>query len=128
LKTFALLVAGLSLAACGDYITPKISTKLDAKRNDAGAIEFSVTVKNDTDRPTVPLVVMVKAFEPGAGDKGIPVIQPAAFVLNHQESRTITGKLETPSQVIAQLTIREAERGILLRTDSKTISATPQQP
>ena len=115
-------VAALTLASCGgDSITPKLGLQFDAKRNSGGLIMLSVTVKNEINRPTVPLLVEVDAVE--AGGKATPVIQPAAFVLNRQEARTMTGRINTPDSVTFRLLAKEAERGILLKTMSKTVDA-----
>lgn len=115
MKIFWLAGAVLLTLSCGDSIAPKISTKFDAKRGEGGVIALSVTVKNEGDRPTVPIVVEVDV-----ADK--PVIHPAAFALNRNESHTVTGSLDTKAAVTARLTIKEAERGKMVDSASKEIA------
>lgn len=115
MKRQVLLPLALLLACCGgDSITPKISTKLVAKRDATGAA-ITVTVTNETDRPTVPLVVRVEV-------DGKPVIQPVAFALNRHESHDIAGRVDTTSDFTAQLSVKEAERGVVLKTESVPVA------
>ena len=118
MRLLIFIAAALLTAGCGDSITPKISTDLKTTRGNGGLITLSLTVKNETDRPTVPLVVVVEA-------DGKPVIHPAAFALNRNEAHTVTGTLDTKAAVTAQLTIKEAERGKMVTTLSKEIPAVP---
>lgn len=113
-KSVFLMTAALWLASCGDSITPKISAKFDARR-EGGRISLSVTVTNETDRPTVPLVVT-------ADIAGKPVIHPAAFALNRHEAHTVTGSVDTNAAATARLTIKEAERGRVLLTEKREIA------
>lgn len=118
-----LLAATLALAGCHDAITPHVSTEFEVKRNEEGRVAMKLDVRNDADRPTVPLLVEVDAFETDVpeGNKPLPVIHPAPFVLNRHESRTLTAELDTPSAVLAQLYVKESERGILLKSVTKTV-------
>ncbi len=128
LLTLPLAVTALALAAgCGDAITPKVSANLDVRRNASGRVAMKLEVRNETDRPTVPLFVEVDAFEPGTpgGNRPTPVIHPAPFVLNRHESRTLTAEMDTQGEVLAQLSVKESERGILLQAQTKTVDAAP---
>ncbi len=123
---FACAMAALVLlGACGETITPKVSSQLEMKRNAAGGVAITLVLTNDRDMATVPLMVAVDAYEPGTPDahKPEPVIHPAPFVLNRHESRTMTAEINTPRAVVAELSVKESERGILLVAQTKTIDA-----
>ena len=123
---FACATAALVLlGACGETITPKVSSNLEMKRNAAGGVAITLVLTNERDMATVPLMVAVYAFEPGTPDahKPEPVIHPAPFVLNRHESRTMTAEINTPLPVVAELSVKESERGILLVAQTKTIDA-----
>jgi hypothetical protein len=123
---FACAMASLALlSACGETITPKVSSKLDMKRNAAGNVAITLTLTNERDMATVPLLVAVDAYEPGTpgAHKPEPVIHPAPFVLNRHESRTMTAEIKSPRAIVAELSVKESERGILLVAQTKTIDA-----
>ena len=125
---FACAMAALALlGACGETITPKVSSKLEMKRNAAGNVAITLVLTNERDMATVPLMVAVDAYEPGTPDarKPEPVIHPAPFVLNRHESRTMTAEINTPRAVAAELSVKESERGILLVAQTKTIDPAP---
>ncbi len=119
------MVALVLLGACGETITPKVSSKLEMKRTAAGSVAITLVLTNERDMATVPLMVAVDAYEPGTPDahKPEPVIHPAPFVLNRHESRTLTAEINTPHAVVAELSVKESERGILLVAETKTIDA-----
>lgn len=113
-----LILVGLALlaAGCGDSITPKIATELKAQRGKDGDIALTLSVKNETDRPTVPLLVRVEVA-------GKPVIQPVAFALNSKEEHLLKGSLNTKDAAAARITVKEAERGKMLTDLTKEIPA-----
>ncbi len=113
------------MAGCHDTITPQISANFDIKRDAGGTLVASLEVRNDSDRPSVPLLVEVDAYGQGlpGGRNGTPVIHPAAFVLNRHESRTLNAPVDTKADVVALMTVKEAERGILLKSTTKTVEA-----
>ncbi len=118
-----MLGAALAATGCQDTISPRVSTEFEVKRDEAGKVAVKLDVRNDADRPTVPLMVEVDAFETDVpdGNKPLPVIHPAPFVLNRHETRTLTAELDTPSAVLALMSVKESERGILLKSVTKTV-------
>jgi hypothetical protein len=117
LRKLILIGVALLAAGCGgDSITPKIATQLKAQRGKDGEIALTLSVKNETERPTVPLLVRVEVA-------GAPVIQPVAFVLNSKEEHVLKGSLNTKGAVAARITVKEAERGRMLADLTKEIPA-----
>ncbi len=124
-RVVSIAAMAIFLAGCHDTITPQISANFDIKRNAGGAVVASLEVRNDSDRPSVPLLGEVDAFAPGlpGGRNGTPVIHPSAFVLNRHESRTLNASVDTKADLVALMTVKEAERGILLKSTTKTVEA-----
>ncbi len=123
----SMAAAGLAMAiltaGCQDTITPRISANFNMTRNAGGMVVASLEVRNDADQPSVPLLVEVDAYGPGlpGGKNGTPMIHPSAFVLNRHESRMLNASVDTKADVVALMTVKEAERGILLKSTTKTV-------
>jgi len=113
--TFLMLLLALATACENSNITPHLSTDLTLRRTDPTTVSIVVHVKNDGDRGTVPIDVAVTT---GATQ---PVIHPAAFVLNHQEVRELKTSLTTTASVQATLTVKEAERGLIVVTKTARV-------
>jgi len=113
--TLLVLLIALTSACNNADISPRLTADITLQRINPTTVLVKVHVKNDGDRATVPIDVAVTT------DAHLPVIHPAAFVLNHQEVRTLATALETSAAVHATLTIKEAERGLGVVTKSATV-------
>ncbi len=116
MRTILIAVLTVMLVSCSNpSIQPRLSTDIKMKRRDAGTVVITVHVKNDGDRATVPIDVAVTTAT------GQTVIHPAAFVLNHQEVRELKTSVNTAAAVQATLTVKEAERGLVVVTQTATV-------
>ena len=124
MKTFLLLpvallpVVLLSLTGCAK--APKLDVTLSLDKQSANLIFVKVKVINTEDRATVPIAIEVtgQAETNGQWDKSSSLLRPAAFVLNRKEQREITKLWRVPADAArATLTIKEQERGFLLKTE-----------
>ena len=122
-----LVLVGI-LAACAH--PPNISTSLDIRKDSDSLVLLKLKVTNLDDRATVPIAVQItgQAEVNGQWDKPGSILQPAAFVLNRKEDRTITKLWHVPAQAVrTTLTIREQETGNLLKSEKseKSFSGAP---
>lgn len=111
-----LLLAALS--ACAH--PPQLTTSLDIRKDSPDLVVLKLKVVNLEDRVTVPIAIQItgQAEENGQWDKSITLLQPAAFVLNRKEERTITKLWHISSQAVrATLVVREQESGNLLKSE-----------
>jgi hypothetical protein len=112
---FVLLVI---LCACAS--PPKLATALDIRRTSSDTVLVKLTITNLENRVTVPIAIQLtgQAEENGQWQKSATVLQPAAFVLNRKEARTIEEKWQTSADAVrTTLTIREQETGNLLKSE-----------
>jgi len=118
------LLALAMLASCDrSKIAPQLTATIAAQRNSPTSVLIKVHVGNERDTATVPLDVEVTAEprQPSGWGEPVRVIHPVPFVLNKHESRDLQTTLVTSAGVRATLTVREAERGlIVVRTTSTT--------
>src|ERR1700677_1857959 len=118
MKTFLLLLVVLSLTGCAK--APKLEVTLSLDKQSADLIFVKVKVINTEDRATVPIAIEVtgQAETNGHWDKSSTLLHPAAFVLNRKEQREITKLWRVPADAArTTLTVKEQERGFLLRTE-----------
>lgn len=116
------------LTACAH--PPKLAATLDILRNSDNLVLLKLKITNLDDSATVPIAVQItgQAQINGQWDKPGTVLQPAAFVLNRKEDRTITKLWHVSAQAVrTTLTIREQETGNLLKSEKseKSFSAAP---
>jgi hypothetical protein len=128
MKTFLLLIV-VVLGFTGCAKAPKLDVTLNIEKQNANLIFVKVTVINTEDRATVPIAVEVtgQAETNGQWDKSSTLLHPAAFVLNKKEQREITKLWRVPADAArATLTIKEQERGFLLKTEHAEKVFAPQ--
>lgn len=128
MKPLLPLILLLALAACAH--PPKVSTTLDVQKDSANLVLLKLKVTNLEDRVTVPIAIQLtgEAQENGQWEKPITLLQPAAFVLNRKEERTITKLWRISADAVrTTLVVREQESGNLLKSEKseKTFSAAP---
>jgi hypothetical protein len=119
LKTAPALMVGLGLIA-GCAHPPKVSTAISIKRKSADVVAIVLEVKNLEKRPTVPILVNVAAelHTANGWSRPDPVIHPAAFVLNRNETQIFGANLKaTADGVRTLLVVKEAETGHVLKTE-----------
>ncbi|HUJ49758.1 MAG TPA: hypothetical protein VLW25_06150 [Bryobacteraceae bacterium] len=107
-----------ALSACAH--PPRLSTSLDILKDSPDLVVLKLKVVNLEDRVTVPIAIQLtgQAEENGQWDKSITLLQPAAFVLNRKEERTITKLWHiSPQAVRTTLVVREQESGNLLKSE-----------
>ena len=119
-----LLLAAVS--ACSH--PPKLSTSLDIHKDSPDLVVLKLKITNLEDRVTVPIAIQLtgQAEENGSWDKSATLLQPAAFVLNRKEERTITKLWHISAQAVrTTLVVREQESGNLLKSEKseKTLAA-----
>jgi len=115
-----------TVSACSH--PPKLSTSLDVRKDSPDLVVLKLKITNLEDRVTVPIAIQLtgQAEENGSWDKSITLLQPAAFVLNRKEERTITKLWHIPAQAVrTTLVVREQESGNLLKSEKsdKTLAA-----
>ena len=111
------LISLLLLAACDRAkIAPQLAATITAQRSSPTSVLIKIHVQNRRDTATVPLDVEVTAapHQPAGWGEPVRIIHPVPFVLNKHESRDLRTTLVTSSGVRAALTIREAERGLIV--------------
>ncbi|HTS48415.1 MAG TPA: hypothetical protein VMH05_10755 [Bryobacteraceae bacterium] len=124
-----LIVSTLLLAAVSACShPPKLSTSLDIRKDSPDLVVLKLKITNLEDRVTVPIAIQLtgQAEEGGSWEKSITILQPAAFVLNRKEERTITKLWHIPAQAVrTTLVVREQESGNLLKSEKseKTLAA-----
>jgi hypothetical protein len=124
LTTLMILVSVLS--ACAH--PPQLSTKLDVTKDSGNLTLVKLTIVNLEDRVTVPIAVELtgEAETNGHWEKSTTLLQPAAFVLNRKEQRSITKIWHVPADVVrTTLVIREQESGNLLKTERSEKTLAP---
>ncbi len=129
MKTFPLLLVVLFLTGCAK--APKLDVSLSLDKPNAGVIFLKVKVVNTEDRATVPIALEVtgQAETNGHWDKVSTLLHPAAFVLNKKEQREITKFWRVPADAArATLTVKEQERGFLLKTERAEKVFSPAAP
>ena len=116
-----LIAATLSIAVlCSCAHPPKLSTSLDIRKDSQDLVVLKLKVVNLEDRVTVPIAIQLtgQAEENGSWNKSTTLLQPAAFVLNRKEERTITKVWHVPAQAVrTTLVVREQESGNLLKSE-----------
>lgn len=120
MKTFLLVLAFGALVGCATTHSPKLNVSLSLDQQNADLIFVKVKVVNTEDHATVPVAVEVtgQAETNGRWNKTSTLIEPAAFVLNKKEQREITKLWRIPAEAArVTLTVKEQERGILLKTE-----------
>ena len=122
MKTFLLLlvvVAGLTgITGCAK--PPNLDVSLSLDKQSADLIFVKVKVVNTEDRATVPIAIEVtgQTETNGHWEKAGTILHPAAFVLNRKEQREITKLWRVPADAArTTLTVKEQERGFLLKTE-----------
>ncbi len=118
IKTFLVFAAFLLLAACAK--PPKLDVSLSLDKQNDNLIFVKVKVVNTEDRATVPIAIEVTGQTESNGhwDKASSILHPAAFVLNRKEQREITKLWRVPADAArTTLTVKEQERGFLLKTE-----------
>ena len=125
-KLTALMILLAVLSACAH--PPHVSTKLDITKDSGNLTLVKLTIINLEDRVTVPIAVELtgQAETNGQWEKSTTLLQPAAFVLNRKEQRSITKLWRVPADAVrTTLVIREQESGNLLKTErsEKTLAA-----
>ena len=116
----------VGLAACAH--PPQLSFSLDLEKPAPDAIEVKLKVVNLEDSVTVPIAIDLAGEAQVAGhwEKAETVLHPAAFVLNRNEQRVITGLWKTPADAVrTTLVVREQETGNLLKTEKAEKSFAP---
>jgi hypothetical protein len=131
MKTFLLLLVVLSfvLTFTGCAKAPKLNVTLSIEKQNANLVFVKVKVINTEDRATVPIAIEVtgQAEDKGQWDKSSTLLHPAAFVLNKKEQREITKLWRVPADAArATLTVKEQERGFLLKTEHAEKVFAPQ--
>ncbi len=126
LKFTAALIAAVALSACSH--PPRVSTSLDVRKDSPDLVLLRLKIVNLEDRVTVPIAIQLtgQAEQNGQWDKSSTLLQPAAFVLNRKEERTITKLWHVPAQAVrTTLVVREQETGNLLKSEKfeKTLAA-----
>jgi len=118
MKIFLMLLVVLSLSGCAK--PPKLDVTLSLDKQNADLIFVKVKVVNTEDRATVPIAIEVtgQTLANGHWDKASAILHPAAFVLNRKEQREITKLWRVPADAArTTLTVKEQERGLLLKTE-----------
>jgi hypothetical protein len=118
MKTFLSLLVVVALTGCTK--PPKLDVTLTLDKQNADLIFVKVKVVNTEDRATVPIAIEVtgQTETNGRWDKSSTILQPAAFVLNRKEQREITKLWRVPADAArTTLTVKEQERGLLLKTE-----------
>jgi hypothetical protein len=118
MKTLLLVLVVLSMAGCAK--APKLDVSLSLDKQSADLIFVKVKVINTEDRATVPIAIEVtgQTETNGHWDKATTLLHPAAFVLNRKEQRDITKLWRVPADAArTTLTVKEQERGFLLKTE-----------
>jgi hypothetical protein len=108
----------LTLTACAH--PPKLSTTLDATKDSNSLVLLKLKIVNLEDSVTVPIAIQLtgESETNGHWDKSSTLLEPAAFVLNRKEQRTITKLWHIPADAVrATLVIREQESGKLLQSE-----------
>jgi hypothetical protein len=128
--TASSILLGL-LCACAH--PPKLSTSLDVTRGSDNLILLKLKIVNLEDSVTVPIAIQLTGESESNGhwDKSSTLLQPAAFVLNRKEQRTITKLWRIPADAVrATLVVREQESGKLLQSEKfeKTLAPAPTSP
>ncbi|MGB6942368.1 MAG: hypothetical protein WBE37_08245 [Bryobacteraceae bacterium] len=131
MKTFLLLLVALSfvLSSTSCAKSPKLDVTLSLEKQNANLIFVKVKVINTEDRATVPVALEVtgQSETNGQWDKSSTLLHPAAFVLNRKEQREITKLWRVPADAArATLTVKEQERGFLLKTEHAEKVFAPQ--
>jgi len=124
-----LISALLFLAGCAK--PPKLDVSLSLEKQNADLIFVKVKVVNTEDRATVPIAIELtgQAESNGHWDKAGTLLKPAAFVLNRREQREITKLWRVPADAArTTLTVKEQERGYLLKTERAEKVFTPAAP
>ncbi len=117
-KLIASTILLAALSACAH--PPRLSASLDIHKDSPDLVVLKLKVVNLEDRVTVPIAIQItgQAEENGQWDKSITLLQPAAFVLNRKEERTITKLWHiSPQAVRTTLVVREQESGNLLKSE-----------
>jgi len=131
LKFIPVLIAIAALCACAH--PPKLSTTLDATKDSNNLVLLKLKIVNLEDSVTVPIAIQLTGQSESNGhwDKSTTLLQPAAFVLNRKEQRTITKLWRIPADAVrATLVVREQESGKLLQSEKfeKTLLPAPTAP
>ena len=129
MKSFFALMSLAVLAGCAR--PPKLDVSLSLEKQNADLIFVRVKVVNTEDRATVPIAIEVTGQPESDGhwDKASTLLQPAAFVLNRKEQREITKLWRVAADAArATLTVKEQERGYLLKTERIEKVFTPAPP
>jgi hypothetical protein len=118
LKILFPLILLAALSGCAH--PPKLATTLDIHKDSPDLVILRLKIVNLEDRVTVPIALQLtgQSEENGQWEKSITLLQPAAFVLNRKEERTITKLWHTSAQAVrTTLAVREQESGNLLKSE-----------
>jgi hypothetical protein len=129
MKIFLLLPVVLILTSCAK--APKLDVSLSLDKQSADLIFVKVKVINTEDSATVPISIEVtgQTETNGQWDKATTILHPAAFVLNKKEERDITKLWRVPADAVrTTLTVKEQERGFLLKTERAEKVFSPGAP
>lgn len=115
MKTGLILIFAATIGCDIATVSPHLSSRLTRK-----ADTVSLTITNDLDHATVPILVEVSIETP----TGTAVLMhPVAFVLNRKESRDVTARMPAGSaDVRARVVLKEGERGIVLKDETVTLA------
>jgi hypothetical protein len=131
LKFIPVLIVVAALTACAH--PPKLSTTFDATKDSNNLVLLKLKIVNLEDSVTVPIAIQLTGESESNGhwDKSTTLLQPAAFVLNRKEQRTITKLWRIAADAVrATLVVREQESGKLLQSEKfeKTLAPAPTSP
>jgi len=129
IKTFLVFAVFLLLASCAK--PPKLDVSLSLDKQNENLIFVKVKVVNTEDRATVPIAIEVtgQTESNGRWDQASTILHPAAFVLNRKEQREITKLWRVPADAArTTLTVKEQERGFLLKTERAEKVFAPSAP
>jgi hypothetical protein len=114
--TLLVLLIALTSACDSSKISPHLAVDISLRRASPTAVAIEVRVKNEGERGTVPLDVLVTT---GADQRVL--LHPVPFVLNRHEVRDLKTTLLASTGVRATLTVREAERGLTVVTKTASL-------
>ena len=118
MKILLSLILLAALSGCAH--PPQVATTLDIHKDSPDLVVLRLKIVNQEDRVTVPIALQLtgQSEENGQWEKATTLLQPAAFVLNRKEERTITKLWHTGGQAVrTTLVIREQESGNLLKSE-----------
>lgn len=123
-----IFLTSLILSFCACAHPPKLSTTLDITKDSADLVLLKLKIVNLENSVTVPIAMQVtgQAENNGQWNKSETLLQPAAFVLNRKEQRTITKLWRISADAVrTTLVLREQETGNILKTENSEKTFAP---